>query len=133
MFNYILLGIVALAIIACVFFFLFPIVQVCGYSMFPTMLDGEFHLGMRVFRKKKCKLGDIYVYKPPYEDKEERFVIKRLSGIKKDMRGRVKYYFLGDNSDDSYDSRYYGYVDCRNVVAHIVLRKEVLSNGVQKD
>ena len=104
------------------FLFFFPVVQICGYSMFPTLMDGEFYLGRRVFRKDKCKFGEIYVFRPPYDDREERYVIKRLSDIKYES-GKVKYFFLGDNYNDSYDSRYYGYVDSSNVVAHIVLKK----------
>ena len=100
--------------------FLFPVIRICGYSMFPTLLDGEFYLGRRIFRKSKCKVGKIYVYRPPYESEEEKFVIKRLAHIE----GR-KYFFLGDNADDSYDSRYYGYVDSKNVVAQLITRKEV--------
>ena len=113
----ILLGI-CLAIF--IFFFFFPIVQICGYSMFPTLTDGEFYLGIRVLHKSKCEVGKIYVYKPPYASEQEKFVIKRLARIKDG-----KYYFLGDNEIDSYDSRYYGYVDSDNVVAQLITRKEV--------
>ena len=101
--------------------FFFPTIQICGYSMFPTLNDGEFYIGKRVFRKSKCKVGKIYVYRPPYESEQEKFVIKRLADIKDG-----KYFFLGDNADDSYDSRYYGYVDSKNVVAELITRKEVL-------
>ena len=101
--------------------------------MFPTLLDGEIFLGRRVFRKTKCKCGEIYVYKPPYDSNEEKFVIKRLSKIKKDKSGRLKYYFLGDNSSDSYDSRYYGYVDSSRVVAHIVKKRGVSNEAIQED
>lgn len=113
-----------------IFLYLFPVVQIVGYSMFPTLLDKEVFLGRRVFRKSKCKVGEIYVYKPPYDSDEERFVIKRLSKIEKDQSGRTKYYFLGDNSSDSYDSRYYGYVDSSRVVARIVAKKRGGSNEV---
>lgn len=122
MLNNLLFGLLIFSILF-LFLYLFPIVQICGYSMFPTLMDGEFHLGRRVFRKSKCKFGEIYVYKPPYDGREEKYVIKRLAGIQCDRNGQVKYYFLGDNADDSYDSRYYGYVDSKNVVAHIVLKK----------
>lgn len=123
MLNILFWVVITLVALVCAFLYLFPIVQICGYSMFPTLMDSEFHLGRRVFRKRKCKLGEIYVYKPPYEDREERYVIKRLTGIRCNHSGRLQYYFLGDNSEDSYDSRYYGYVDSSNVVAHIVLMK----------
>ena len=115
----VVLGIICLAIL--IFLFFFPVVQICGYSMFPTLMDGDFYLGVRVFRKSKCRIGKIYVFKPPYEDEQEKFVIKRLAFIQDG-----KYFFLGDNADDSYDSRYYGYVDSKNVVARLITRKEVL-------
>lgn len=107
---------VILAILILLFFF--PVIQICGYSMFPTLIDKETYIGIRVFRKDRCKIGRIYVYRPPYDSEEEKFVIKRLTDIKDG-----KYYFLGDNSDDSYDSRYYGYVDSKNVVAQLLTRK----------
>ena len=98
--------------------FFFPVVQICGYSMFPTLNDQEIYFGRRIFNKSKCKVGKIYVYRPPYESEEEKFVIKRLADIKDG-----KYFFLGDNPNDSYDSRYYGYVDSKNVVAQLLTRK----------
>ena len=117
-----IIALVILGICLAIFIFLlfFPVIQICGYSMFPTLNDGEFYIGRRLLRKTKCKVGKIYVYKPPYEDDTEKFVIKRLAGIKDG-----KYFFLGDNADDSYDSRYYGYVDSKNVVAQLLTRKEV--------
>ena len=60
------------------------------------------------------------MYKPPYASGQEKFVIKRLADIKDG-----KYFFLGDNAIDSYDSRYYGYVDSKNVVAQLITGKEV--------
>ena len=98
----------------------FPLVQICGYSMFPTLKDGEFYLGRRLFDKSNLIVGKIYIYRPPYGSLEEKFVIKRLAEIK-----NGKCYFLGDNKNDSYDSRYYGYVDCDRVVAQLITRKEV--------
>ena len=121
----IVLGLILLFILlAC----MFVPVQICGNSMYPTFKDGEFYLGKRVYRKSKCKIGKVYVFRPPYSDREERFVIKRLAYIQ-----NGKYFFLGDNSYDSYDSRYYGYVDSKNVVAQILKEKRCEENGVQED
>lgn len=100
-----------------ILYFFFPVITICGYSMYPTLNDGEIFIGRRVFRKTKCKVGEIYVYKAPdYEGKgkEVKYVIKRLASIKEG-----KYYFLGDNLSDSQDSRMYGLVDSRRVVAHL--------------
>ena len=117
--------IIGVVLLIFVLLYFFPVIQICGYSMFPTLTDGEFYLGRRVFRKNLCKRGEIYVYKPPYSGREERYVIKRLHEIYVDKYGKTHYYFLGDNSDDSYDSRYYGYVPSHNIVAHIVKKRGV--------
>lgn len=113
-------------IVACVslLFYIFPVIRVCGDSMLPTLFDGELLWGRRVFRKSKCKVGCIYVYTPPYDAKEERFVIKRLVDS-----FESRYYFLGDNPDCSYDSRYYGYVDSNNVIAYV--KERGAKNGTQ--
>lgn len=87
----------------------FPIVRVCGSSMYPTLKDGEIYIGRRVFRKSKCRTNEIYVFKPPYESREEKFVIKRLISVEE---GKC-YFFTGDNANESYDSRSYGYVNSR--------------------
>jgi len=110
----VIIGFAIFSMVILFLLFLFPLVKVCGYSMYPILYDGEFKIGRRVFRKTKCKIGEIYVFRPPYDSEEERFVIKRL--VHKEGN---KLYFLGDNANDSYDSRYYGYVDCSKVVAHI--------------
>lgn len=106
--------------------YIYPIIQICGNSMYPTMYDGEFYVGRRVFRKNKCELGEIYVFRPPYSNRNERFVVKRLHQIEVDkVTGKKKYYFLGDNSAESYDSRYYGFVDSSNVIAHVEQKRGV--------
>lgn len=93
----------------------FPIVKICGDSMSPTLLDGEYCLGRRVFRKKRCRVGSIYVYRPPNNGKsDERYVVKRLVAKVGNMC-----FFLGDNRSSSYDSRHYGYVSSRDIVARV--------------
>lgn len=118
--------IVGIILLILIFFYFFPIIKICGDSMHPTLKDGEFYLGRRVFNKNTCRRGEIYVYKPPVSTTKEKheFVVKRLENIRYRTNG-ITYFFVGDNSEVSYDSRYYGYVDSSNVVAHIILRKEV--------
>lgn len=94
---------------------LFPVIQVCGDSMLPTLEDGRYCVGRRVFKKTKCKVGEVYVYKPPYDS--SICVVKRLAHIEDG-----KYYFLGDNPSNSHDSRSYGYVNSKAVIAHIPLK-----------
>jgi signal peptidase I len=99
---------------------MFPLIVVNGISMNPTYSDGEYLLGIRKIRKKpdSFKINEIYVYQPPGGDK--RYVIKRLIEIT--SFGLI---FAGDNRDNSYDSRHYGYVNPNKVVAKVIYRKRV--------
>ena len=88
---------------------------VSGRSMFPTLTEGEKLTSVRSYL---CKLnvGDIVVAKP-YEC-DNRLVIKRIANIEGDY-----YFLLGDNPDESYDSRNYGWVSKKEIVAKVVTRK----------
>lgn len=114
-----LLVFITLLIVGFILYYCFPPIRICGYSMFPTFTDGEILIGRRVFKKNTCKIGEVYVYTPPYATDKEKFVVKRLARIR-DNKDGTYYYFLGDNSNDSYDSRYYGYVSSKHIVAKIV-------------
>lgn len=100
----------------------FPLAVVDGDSMYPTFYHGDILLCRRVFikRRRSYSPGEILVFEAPYED-EKYFVIKRVSFfIEQD---NTKYlYFLGDNQSKSYDSRMYGLVDCKEVVATVLFR-----------
>lgn len=102
--------------------YLFPIVKVCGNSMYPTFSEGDIIITSRIY--KKPELGSVYIYESPYE--KGRFVIKRLHCI-----SRAGFYFLGDNPDDSYDSRHYGAVRGSNIKCKYIttLRKVNKNNG----
>ena len=77
--------------------FVFPLVNVCGNSMFPTYHDGEIILSRRIFRKNKIKPGDVMVFKHPTV--KNRLLIKRVSEVFRDKKGEVQsIYFLGDNA-----------------------------------
>ena len=92
-----------------VFLLFFPLVKVSGYSMYPTIQSGDILFSARVFRHKNCKPGHIYVYRLP---NERKVVIKRLICIAEE-----KYFFEGDNKEASHDSRYYGLIDPKHVIA----------------
>lgn len=102
-------------------YYFFPLVQVVGNSMFPTYHDNEIIVGTRLYRKSELKIGDVIVYESPME--EGRLVIKRISEILIDGKQRY-FYFLGDNADHSYDSRYYGYVPSKNLVCKVINQRE---------
>lgn len=77
-------------------------------------------MGRRISHKKPLEINRIYVFKPPYKNDEERYVVKRLIYI--DYSGKL--FFQGDNLDCSFDSRDYGLVPRENVVAQVNLKEE---------
>ena len=81
--------------------------------MNPTICDGDIVLGCRIF---SLKVSDIYVYIPP-EQRKHHFVIKRLTHISRDTG---KLFFEGDNINNSFDSRMYGYISPKKVSARYV-------------
>ena len=70
-----------------------------GKSMNPTLKDGEVVL---VDREAKIEVGDIVIAKHPFEQNSE--VVKRIGRINE----RGHYFLLGDNLEDSNDSRHFG-------------------------
>jgi nickel-type superoxide dismutase maturation protease len=72
-----------------------------GNSMFPTLKNGEVVL---VDRTAEISVGDIVVAKHPVEQVSE--IIKRVERINE----RGHYFLVGDNLDDSNDSRHFGAV-----------------------
>lgn len=119
-----MLWIISILIVLVVLWYVFPLIQVCGESMYPTFKDGDIILGCRLCSIKK---EAVYVFHPPAG---EEYVIKRLTQISPTTN---KLFFEGDNPDYSYDSRMYGYVSRDKIVARYVLtihrRKECNDNG----
>jgi signal peptidase I len=88
--------------------------RVRGFSMFPTFSDGEIIIIERIFELKK---GEVYVFKSP---NEEKFLIKRLNEIIiSPCNAEIFLYFLGDNVEDSIDSRVFGMIKPENVVGKV--------------
>lgn len=113
-----------IAVVCGTVYYLFPVITVCGDSMYPTYCDGEIVFGTRLFRKSKLKRGDVVLFHAPNDRK--RIVIKRIEEVRK---GAGVMYCLGDNPDQSYDSRMYGYIALSNAVCKpIKSRKRGSSN-----
>ena len=84
-----------------------------GKSMNPTLKDGEVVL---VDRTAKIEPGDIVVAKHPIEQTSE--VVKRVERINE----REHYFLIGDNLEDSNDSRHFGAVAKEYIKGKVVAR-----------
>ena len=84
-----------------------------GKSMNPTLKDGEVVL---VDREANIEVGDIVVAKHPLAPNEE--VVKRVARINE----RGHYFLIGDNPEDSLDSRDYGAVKREYIKGKVVAR-----------
>ena len=110
-------------------FVLFQTVFLLGYvpseSMEPTLREGSMILGTRIYRE--LNNGDIVVF----EHNEELFVKRIAAGPGEEINVEGKtyhvppnaYLVLGDNSDNSYDSRYweYPYISEESIIAKIII------------
>lgn len=84
-----------------------------GKSMNPTLKDGEVVL---VDREAEIEVGDIVVAKHPLEQSGE--VVKRVAQINE----RRLYFLVGDNLEDSEDSRHFGAVTREYIKGKVVAR-----------
>lgn len=84
-----------------------------GKSMNPTLKDGEVVL---VDREAEISVGDIVVAKHPFEKNVE--IVKRVERINE----QGNYFLIGDNLEDSNDSRYFGAVSREYIKGKVVAR-----------
>ena len=91
---------------------------VMGDSMYPTLAEGDVVMGLKPRPTQLLENGGIYGYQLPLDEK--KWVIKRLIYQTGD-----KCFFLGDNSNNSIDSRDYGLVDRSKIMFEVVWYKDM--------
>lgn len=116
------------------------IVKICGDSMEPNLHDGQIKIGVNTHHKSdKVKVGEVYVIKNPRFDEVERYIVKRVVGIKEQVKDvkessvfENKPYKMiwveGDNSEVSYDSRFYGYISSDYIISRVLTGKKGIEN-----
>ena len=112
-----------IVVVLFVLYYLFPLIQVCGNSMYPTYRDGEVLIGTKLYKKHNIKKGDVILYRSPSDN--NRTVIKRVDHFIID-NNNLYFYCLGDNSDNSYDSRMYGFISSKSLVCKVINQRRNL-------
>lgn len=96
----------------------FAIGKVDGVSMLPTFDDGEIFLVRKT--NYEIKVDNVYLF----EVVGYGYIIKRLNRIQTTpYNGHTSYYVLGDNEEDSIDSRDFGYLPENSVKGKIIKLK----------
>lgn len=98
-----------------VLYYLFPIAQVVGNSMSPTLKDKQIVFTRRLMGNFKVKEGEIYIIQSP----TGKIAVKRLQHMNEE---NDLYYFLGDNPLCSFDSRTYGYLSKEDIIAKVIFK-----------
>ena len=123
---YVIIIALVLALLYYIFFrtgLVFMFLDVSGLSMYPTLQDGEQLFSVRTYLCRPVEVGDIVVARPKACG-GDKLVIKRVhSKTFSPYLQTNTYYILGDNADESHDSRDYGWITEKEIVAKVMMNK----------
>ncbi len=122
---------VVLLLFFCIWFFdLISVGKIQGRSMEPTFFAGDIVIYEKIsIILGRLKKSDIVIingdtisqsHRLVINFKKDEFLIKRIQIIFKEKTG-FKYYVVGDNKDDSVDSRDFGAVEEKDVKGRVIL------------
>lgn len=111
--NYILITDIVMSILLLCLIYCFRPTVVQGESMYPALEDGDTLICNTL--NKNPEVGDIVVIKPSFETVPDQLIIKRVTDIKD---GKI--FIEGDNKENSYDSRNFGYVSLEHLLGVII-------------
>ena len=126
-YKWIAMPFLVFATVILLFRFVFLIGYVPSGSMEPTLKENSYILGVRIV--ENLDIGDIIVFKH-----DGQTMVKRIAGKDGDKVQTIygemivpegKYYVLGDNAANSYDSRYWinSFIKREDVIAKLLFKK----------
>ena len=92
-------------------------VRINGHSMMPLINHDDWILVNLDINPDNLKINEIILLEDP-DNKE--LLIKRIQSIK--AKKQKEFYVIGDNIDDSYDSRAFGYIKKESIIGKPILR-----------